>query len=59
MPTQTTHARPGRVLAGLAAFILALGVLLFDGTQWGSAQPTPQPLKVKTSWKPLSCGRYG
>ena len=42
MPTQTTHARPGRVLAGLAAFILALGVLLFAGTQWGSAQPTPQ-----------------
>jgi preprotein translocase subunit SecD len=42
MSSQTTHARPGRVLAGLATFILALLVLLLAGNQWGSAQLTPQ-----------------
>jgi preprotein translocase subunit SecD len=42
MPPQTTHARPGRVLAGFAAFVLALAVLLIAGSQWGSAQLTPQ-----------------
>ena len=42
MPSQTTHARPGRVLAGFAAFLVALVVLLFAGSQWGSAQLTPK-----------------
>ena len=42
MPSQTTHARPGRVLAGFAAFLIALVVLLFAGSQWGSAQLTPK-----------------
>ena len=42
MPTQTTHARPGRVLAGFAGFLLALTVLLLAGSQWGSAQLTPK-----------------
>ncbi|MGA8044804.1 MAG: protein translocase subunit SecD [Dermatophilaceae bacterium] len=42
MPSQTTHARPGRVLAGFAAFMIALVVLLFAGSQWGSAQLTPK-----------------
>lgn len=42
MPSQTTHARPGRVLAGFAVFVLALVVLLIAGSQWGSAQLTPK-----------------
>lgn len=42
MSTQTTHARPGRVLIGLATFIVALVVLLLAGSQWGSAQLTPK-----------------
>lgn len=42
MPSQTTHARPGRVLAGFATFLVALVVLLFAGSQWGTAQLTPK-----------------
>ena len=42
MSTQTTHARPGRVLAGLAAFFLVLLVTLLAGSRWSDAQLSPK-----------------
>lgn len=42
MSTQTTHARPGRVLVGLAAFFVVLLVTLLAGSRWGDAQLTPR-----------------
>lgn len=42
MSTQTTHARPGRVLVGLAAFFVVLLVLLLAGNRWSDAQLTPK-----------------
>ena len=42
MSTQTPHARPGRVLAGLATFFVVLLVVLLAGSQWGDARLTPR-----------------
>lgn len=42
MSTQSTHARPGRVLVGLAAFIAVLFLTLLGGTRWSDAQLSPK-----------------
>ncbi|HHU11430.1 MAG TPA: protein translocase subunit SecD [Intrasporangiaceae bacterium] len=42
MSTQTPHARPGRVLAGLATFFVVLLVVLLAGSHWGDARLTPR-----------------
>lgn len=42
MSTQSTHARPGRTLAGLAAFFVVLLVVLLAGNRWGDAQLSPK-----------------
>ena len=42
MSTQTTHARPGRVLIGMAVFIAVLVLTLLGGTRWSDAQLTPK-----------------
>ena len=42
MSSQTTHARPGRVLVGLAAFFVVLLVTLLAGSRWSDAQLSPK-----------------
>lgn len=42
MSTQSTHARPGRVLIGMALFVAVLVLTLLGGTRWSDAQLTPK-----------------